>query len=232
MTAAHLARPARAVVEAGEAKTTWKCFHCGESFTIVAEAEAHFGRSEHSQPACQIDAATYRAMQERMHRYNREDSDLHRQIARMESDHRQALQREEETGYAKGLRDARLEAGEFASIRERWNIDRDGADLLVCFNAHEKSEGCRYERFVPARESAQPVALADVVAAIRAVSDEARRRGSMFPQTADDQREDLAAVRNVIATLEWYEKNTGCARIKGWPTLGAHPPAPAVEPKP
>jgi hypothetical protein len=36
------------------------------------------------------------------------------------------------------------------NIRERWNIEFDGDDLLVCFNHHEKSEGCRYERYVPA----------------------------------------------------------------------------------
>lgn len=41
-----------------------------------------------------------------------------------------------------------------ASIKERWNIERDGDALLVCFNAHEKGEACRYERFVP---EAQPV---------------------------------------------------------------------------
>ena len=42
-----------------------------------------------------------------------------------------------------------------ANIRERWNIERDGDALLVCFNDHEKGEGCRYERFVPAAEPAQ-----------------------------------------------------------------------------
>lgn len=41
-----------------------------------------------------------------------------------------------------------------ASVKERWNIERDGDALLVCFNSHEKGEACRYERFVP---EAQPV---------------------------------------------------------------------------
>ena len=36
------------------------------------------------------------------------------------------------------------------NIRERWNIEIDGDDLLVCLNDHEKSEGCHYERYVPA----------------------------------------------------------------------------------
>ena len=36
------------------------------------------------------------------------------------------------------------------NIRERWNIELDGDDLLVCFNDHEKSEVCRYKRYSPA----------------------------------------------------------------------------------
>jgi len=57
----------------------------------------------------------------------------------------------------------------------------------------------------------------DVIKAVRAVDDEARRRGAMFPQTSDEQHEDRLAVRRVVGMLEWYEKNTGCANIKGWP---------------
>jgi|GEM_PF-4601619 hypothetical protein len=34
---------------------------------------------------------------------------------------------------------------------------------------------------------ARPLTVAEVVRAIRAVDDEAARRGSMFPQTADEQ---------------------------------------------
>jgi hypothetical protein len=37
-----------------------------------------------------------------------------------------------------------------ASQGERWNIERDGDDLLVCFNQHEKHEGCEYVRYVRA----------------------------------------------------------------------------------
>ncbi len=83
----------------------WRCFHCDESFTDATAAETHFGKSESSRPACQLDAAEYRAMEERMRRYNDEDSDLHREIHRIESRYQQALQREEEAGYARGLKD-------------------------------------------------------------------------------------------------------------------------------
>jgi hypothetical protein len=45
------------------------------------------------------------------------------------------------------------------NIHERWNIERDGEDLLVCFNNHDKDEKCEYQRFVPAQsvKPAQPL---------------------------------------------------------------------------
>lgn len=68
-------------------------------------------------------------------------------------------------------------------------------------------------------EAAMPLRAPDVVLAILAVDAEAARRGGMFPQTADEQREDRRAVARVVEMLQWYEKNTGCARIKGWPSM-------------
>jgi hypothetical protein len=102
-------RPLYATPPNQEPRAEWRCFHCGETFTEEAAAEEHFGRSERQEPVCKIDAAEYRAMEERMRRYNDEDSDLHRQIYRMQSEHQVALRREEEAGYAKGLRDGRQE---------------------------------------------------------------------------------------------------------------------------
>jgi hypothetical protein len=93
----------------------WRCFHCDLSFTDPDAAEAHFGRSEMQEPSCQIDAAKYREMEERVRSCNDEDSDLHRRMYRMESDHQQALRSEEEAGYAKGLRDGRALASPAAS---------------------------------------------------------------------------------------------------------------------
>jgi hypothetical protein len=37
------------------------------------------------------------------------------------------------------------------NVRERWNIELDGDDLLVCFNDHEKGDKCKYERYSPQR---------------------------------------------------------------------------------
>lgn len=89
-----------------EPLTPWRCFHCDEVFTDKFEAEIHFGRSEHFAPMCLVDAIKYREMEERVRRHNEEDSELHREIHRLESKHHAELQREEEAGYAKGLRDA------------------------------------------------------------------------------------------------------------------------------
>lgn len=62
-----------------------------------------------------------------------------------------------------------------------------------------------------------PLGAEQVVAAIYAVGAEAARRGEMFPQTSDEQLEDRHAVARVAEMLRWYEKNTGCARLRGWP---------------
>jgi hypothetical protein len=57
----------------------------------------------------------------------------------------------------------------------------------------------------------------DVLSAIYAVDREAAWRGEMFPQTSDEQLEDRRAVARVMGMIKWYEKNTGCDRIAGWP---------------
>lgn len=67
----------------------------------------------------------------------------------------------------------------------------------------------------------EALAVADVIAAIYAVDNEARDRGRMFPQTSDEQAEDRSATARVVRMIQWYEKNTGCSRLKGWPALEA-----------
>lgn len=84
----------------------WTCFHCGETFMHQNAARLHFGASIYDDPKCQISAHRLRAMETELRRYREEDTELHRQIARMESDHQQARRSAEETGYARGLRDA------------------------------------------------------------------------------------------------------------------------------
>ncbi|MEJ0047062.1 MAG: hypothetical protein WDN04_13805 [Rhodospirillales bacterium] len=72
----------------------------------------HFGAHEGREPACKIKdgdelnlAKALRAAEEQLERYWSEDSDADRRMNAMESDHREALIREEERGYAKGIRD-------------------------------------------------------------------------------------------------------------------------------
>lgn len=87
--------------------TPWRCFHCDEVFTTTESAIEHFGRTERQNPACQIDIAEYRAMEQRMLAYTQEDADIHREMHARLSDHQLALVREEERGYARGLEDAK-----------------------------------------------------------------------------------------------------------------------------
>lgn len=88
----------------------WTCFHCGDHFppTFAGQQAArhHFGDYPTEDPACRINARQFRAMEDLTRRYQSEDTGLHREIQRLQADHATALRREEEKGYARGLRDA------------------------------------------------------------------------------------------------------------------------------
>lgn len=102
-------------------KHGWTCFHCGETFKTFGSARDHFGADPSAQPGCLIDQVALeeggkpergrgllvalRKVEAELTRYREEDTELHREIHRLHSDHRQALVREEEKGYARGLRD-------------------------------------------------------------------------------------------------------------------------------
>jgi hypothetical protein len=97
-------------------KIHWRCFHCGETFTKAQErwAREHFGDDKSATPACEYRLAGESALisllrkQEReLARYRAEDSATLRALYAMQADHRSALIREEERGYAKGLADGR-----------------------------------------------------------------------------------------------------------------------------
>lgn len=105
-TQANQASPSAA---ANETPRGWRCFHCGEVFTEAEDARIHFGATLASDPACQINAEQVREMEDTLARFREEDTDLHREIYRLKSDHQIALRREEEAGYAKGLKDGMAE---------------------------------------------------------------------------------------------------------------------------
>ena len=117
----------------------WKCFHCGENCKTREQAALHFGGTEREVPICTIDAAKYREMEERMHQYNEEDSELHRRMRGMECEHAVALRREEEKGYALGLdayRDERDQAlKQLHVLREVLKKSKLGFEA-----AHEQSD--------------------------------------------------------------------------------------------
>lgn len=94
----------------------WRCFFCDEVFTRREDAAEHFGRDDSCEadvPACKIAAHEghlvhyIRKLEDELRRYQTEDSDVMRSIMALESDHWQALMREEEKGYERGLRDGR-----------------------------------------------------------------------------------------------------------------------------
>lgn len=90
----------------------WTCFHCGEHFapTFAGQraAAVHFGPTPNRVAACiYYDAVELRKLESQLEAYRNEDTELHREIEKLKSDHAIALRREEEKGYAKGLHDAR-----------------------------------------------------------------------------------------------------------------------------
>ncbi len=83
----------------------WRCFHCGEVFTDEAEAALHFGVSAAQQPMCAADAAYVRDLEHELARYREDDSELEREYRALQSRRRLEVQRAEEAGYARGVRD-------------------------------------------------------------------------------------------------------------------------------
>jgi hypothetical protein len=88
-------------------KKSWRCFHCDEVFHCPSAAAEHFGPTQDVKPACQVDVARVREVEEELARYREEDGPLHRELANQRAEHTQALRRAEEAGYSKGLRDGR-----------------------------------------------------------------------------------------------------------------------------
>lgn len=99
----------------------WRCFHCDDVFTTVGAASDHFGPHPAATPGCVIDKIlpeggsntqrglgllmALRKAEAELASYRAEDTELHRSMHRQDSEHRQALIREEEKGYRRGLAD-------------------------------------------------------------------------------------------------------------------------------
>jgi hypothetical protein len=137
----------------------WTCFHCGEHFlaTWVGQRDAryHFGPQPTDEPGCVMKLnrqergplAVLRNQEEELERNRAEDSEKDREMAAMRrSDHAQALIREEEKGYNKGVRDARAEDHADA---ERWRALMSSQRIRIMGSAgFAKVDG----QWKPARE--------------------------------------------------------------------------------
>lgn len=106
----------------------WRCFHCDAVFSEHQErwAREHFGRSEGETPVCQMRVpgeshliTALRRAQDELASYRSEDTELMRAIESMEADYREKMLREEEKGYARGLKDYMAVEAERESLREQ-----------------------------------------------------------------------------------------------------------------
>lgn len=180
--------------QAQGSEPAWRCFHCDAQFTGEAGAREHFGASEAQQPACLIDIAEYRSMEEANRRHCEEDTDLHREIHRLQCEHQQALRREEEKGYARGLAAQGSESG------EAWYCEAHPMELM----GHG---GCGGAGVL---DCARAGLLANQ---LRLAQQEAREAGrfrddvcarAMLSRAANDQRD--AALRVAIDALEILDR--------------------------
>ncbi len=91
----------------------WTCFHCGDTFTTVGSARAHFGATPQAEPGCMErvrlggERGLLMALREAealIARHMEEDTDLHRSMHAMQGRHAEQLRTAEEAGYERGLR--------------------------------------------------------------------------------------------------------------------------------
>jgi hypothetical protein len=92
----------------------------------------------------------------------------------------------------------------------RWNIDRDGSDLLICEGDHEKHEGCEYVRYV--RADLAVLATPDAILALYRERDEARERIEALSDLANGYKAALASAQEEVARLR------AICRAEGVPT--------------
>ena len=93
-----------------------RCFHCDDVFTDKAAAHDHFGFDEGCTPACKLASGLagmvtlIREQEDELRNHRMEETASYREFYALGADHSQALRREEEKGYARGLRDGTKEA--------------------------------------------------------------------------------------------------------------------------
>lgn len=92
----------------------WRCFHCDKTFTQSQHKQAreHFGTDEGKMPVCLMRVpgedgllAALRRAEANLAEWQEERHPLMMALVSQAADHAAALQREEEKGYARGLKD-------------------------------------------------------------------------------------------------------------------------------
>lgn len=94
----------------------WRCFHCDFYSTDSAEAAEHFGQTQHCEPACSVGIQRFRAMEAELDMWRSESDPATRSFYELSAKHASELRREEERGYAAGLRDGRLVLAAFPGV--------------------------------------------------------------------------------------------------------------------
>lgn len=111
----------------------WRCYHCDAVFTSKWEAGIHFGADEASTCACVLPHEQHlvehiRDLERQLDSYRSDSDKVLRSIMTLEGEHQRALQREEEKGYARGMRDMRkeLENPNALEAQRREGEDKEG----------------------------------------------------------------------------------------------------------
>mgnify|MGYP003385712531 CR=1 FL=1 len=130
----------------------WTCFHCGETFTTTGSAQDHFGKTPQARPGCEMKVilggergllSALRRTEDQLARWQNEETDLHKMLAREQSRHGDALMAAEEAGYARGLNDQTLAMAVAESYQNRVH-----AWMLQCFGETvTNNKMLRYMRF-------------------------------------------------------------------------------------
>lgn len=197
---AHSPSPAEPIAAiAPPEPVAWRCFHCDETFADPAQAETHFGRYDSSVPACVVDVAEYRCMEQTLSLWQSEDTDLHREIGKLNARLSATAREDEEAGYAKGLADGR--AAPAIAPDALWPSTENLAREIAMANPDALTDDGLLDRLKitrsylanhPTRGSWYEAGVVE-----QAVAEITRLRATLRAATGDDARE-LAAWRPLL----------------------------------
>lgn len=159
----EIARLEADLAAAREAAPKWRCFHCDATFTVHQRkyAREHFGRDQGDTPVCMMRVpgehhliTALRKAQDELALYRSEDSDLLRSIAAINAEHTEKLRREEERGYARGLKDYTALESDRDALRARL---AEAREVIRPFAEHAANIADSW-----ADEDARAVAIGDI----------------------------------------------------------------------